>query len=357
MSQLEQRFLPAMEPPKRVIDTSTRYFDNYGYKSPKKFIDALSKSIDNNDVPHVVTVLGRPKSGKMHVVWDIANSVAPKFGIDPDIILWGNCFSIAKLKGKIPGEGIYGGFTKEHMNAITEEFQDLIVKVLAEKKGRSLIFIKAPAVTGAFIGERFFGVNRGITSLRNLALHEQPFDEFKYVPFWFAEVGTPYVEMQGALVRESLEGFIDQPEEIARGLENSGEMIITSHGRITRRERRELAAYIAESANPAVSEEIKLLSNNLAEEMSRKGSFRLTEGSYKWDEELEGYRFYNPDDQTFATASVLRELLESKDNFRVNTRVFLGQSNPIDLIALDLRTTLRNVALSYYPDIETIRNK
>lgn len=346
-----------LDPPKRVLDNSTQFFTDYGYKSPKGLTRALRDSLKINEIPHLVIVLGKPKAGKMHVVWDIANRVSAGLPQSPDIILWGNCFSIAKLKGKIDRDGKYGEFDESAMDKITEEFEDLTLKVMHERPvgtpGKRLIFIKVPATTGAYIDKEFFGKNRGITTLRKIARREGPFQDLPYKSYWIAEVATPGVEIQGDSVRVGAEKVVDNPSELARTLENSGEVILTNNRKITTADENELVHYILESANPAVSDEIRVLSNNLAIRMAEKGRFRL-KGTFDFDDKAKGYRFYNPNDEMRATALAIRELLEG--NFDIKRRVFLGQNNSISKIALDLRVRLRNVARFYY-DLEGIRNK
>lgn len=347
--------VPIMEPPKRVFDSSTQFFPDYGYKSPGGLRRALRESLDTQEIPHLVFVLGKPKSGKMHVVWDLANKLSNRLSKPPDIVLWGYSFSIAKYKGRIH-PGVYGEYDYADLNAVTDELCDLTYKTIRDHQGRKhLIFIKVPPSTGAEINGQFYGRNRGYTALKAVAKRMAPFTELAYKSFWIGEVADFTAEAQGNRVRPELEQSIDKPIEVAQKLQESGEIILTRHGRITEEEQKVLIDYVAESANPQASREIKFLTNNLAVEMANHGRFRLDPTGYAWDGETKGYFFYDPQQETQATALVLREILENL--FLISKGVFLGKNSPLNQIAADLRAEVRNVAKTYYPEIQDIKNK
>lgn len=355
----EYRYLPtyAQERPTRMLSASVPIFADYGYQTVNGAIRAIRQSLIHHQEPHVISIIGKPKAGKKHVEWDIAARLGrtlQRIGEERGSpvymgeVLWGDCFSIAKLRGSIPLDGEYGQFTNKHLDAVSGEFEDLTHRVIQERQGATaVIFLKAPAVTMACINTRLLGLNRAYTPLRGIARREAPFDDLRYRDYWIAKVNDPEAEQKGNIVRTKAEGLTDNPLKLIEELKREGEIILTQHPETTSKDLQGVVRYILESANPAASEEIKFYVDALAGIMSMRGRFRLNGQRYYLTSETEG----------LTTALVLRDILEHEENFGLRRRVFLGETDKLDKIILDLRFPIQNVALAYYPEIKDIRNK
>lgn len=376
---LEQKFIPTMGPPKRVLEATTPFFDDYGYRSPKRAIRAISESLDRHRKPHLIFVIGEPKNGKQHELLDIIANLHKQqrsegilqkiereqgYPVPVDAVYWGNAFSVGKAKGRFPKHLLYGDFGGELMNWVTDEYEQLIA--LKERTNQAaIIAAKGVLLTGARIDGRLYGVNRGLTAYEKILSKQGPFANLDYQSFMFGIVADPEAVACGNELRTEAEKQIDNTPALVQTLKHKGEIIITPQGEqteLTQEQQEAVAQYIAESANSAASKEIIALVNNLAIGLSSRGLLRLNGNPYRFrnseyylDEESHTWKFHLPTMRMLAVALVMRYIFE--ENLGLKKRVFLGKTHALDERILDLGVPIRNFARARYPDIVNIRNK
>lgn len=368
-----------LSPPRRVLNASTAYFPDYGYKTSGAFVGALKRSIRTYQMPHILFSFGEPENGKEHVVRDIIaelyyknpNSEDPEkrgkglipeleekhgFPIPIYLLGWGFMFSILKLKGLAPKDKVFGQFTPEEIDRGSQEEESLLKEILRENQGRrALIAVKNPTVAGARFDGELFGVNFGYTVAEKIAKRLNGFNEVEYRDFWSAGKAEVEVEMHGDKTRPELEKIVDKPDEFLQALKDSGETVFLPPEGLTPRVMQELKNMVLYSANPEAVRKFRMASATLAVEMERRGRFLLKQGCFNFDEELKGFIMMNPTDRICSTACVERSLLET--DWGIDERVYVGLYRKEANRIIDLSMPIRNPAIEKYPDIVKYRNK
>lgn len=331
--------------PQSVLEAITPLYYDFGFGSIKNFESSLEKSLKKYNKPHVLVLLGEPNSGKSHILREIVGNL--KITTPGDLIQWGDLFSLAKLKGKIPLEKKFGEMSNEDLNAATDVLGELLREEIVENKGeKRLIAIEIPAVTGAYIytkssrKEDFVGKNRGIrTTLWDLARRKKEFKDLDYESYWLGIISHPEISGKGMELRSRLAQERD-PEKMKRLMEKEGD--ISDSGSLD-----EILRYVQESPNEKAVRVIAEEANFIAKRMSEAGKFPLNL------EELNNDKEY----RSRIIGEVLKVIL--KTNIRVKSnRVFVGY-NREKLEKRRFRTSvpINNLIWLKYPQVEKIANK
>lgn len=261
--EMNLRSIVSQEPPRRVLDNSSSYFPDFGYKTASGLINSLKQSLRRYQMPHIIYAFGEPENGKEHIIRDIIaklyynnpNETDPeKRGkglvqrLEKDIpiylIGWGFNFSILKSKGLVPEDLVFGQFTPEQIDLSSKEEEQLLVEVLKENSGRrALIVVKNPTVAGARLNDEFFGANLGYTVAKKIAKRTDGFAETTYKDFWVAGKAEPEVEIHGDTARPALEKLVDKPDEFLTALEAFGETVLLPPEGLTKEVMSELNKY------------------------------------------------------------------------------------------------------------------
>lgn len=370
-----------LEPPRRVLDATTPFFHDYGYSSPDRAIRAISESLDKNRFPHLILIVGEPKNGKQHELLDINNRLhqgkrsegilskierEQGYPAPVDVVYWGNSYSVAKIKGRIPEDKIYGQVGDEEMNVIVAEYGELISKIVKERQGQAaVIFAKAVLMSGIRIDGKLYGRNRGLPVFEEIIFKQRSFKDLHYKTYIFGVVADPAAVAHGNESRTKSEGVIDNPEALVKIQRDDGEIILTEQGEqaeLTKEQQQAFVEYISEGANDAASKEIIGYTNNLAIKLSEMGRLKLNGESYCFnpngyflDRESNVWRFYDPGKRRLAVALLMRYIFE--ENLGLTNRMSLFGTQQLEERIFDLRYPPHNVAKAYYPDIQNIRNK
>ncbi len=370
-----------LEQPKRVVDVTMPFFDDYGYRSTARAIRAVGDSLYRTRIPHLVFIIGEPVNGKQHELLDInsrlhqgkrSEGVLTRIGreqgypVPVDVVYWGNSFSVAKIKGRIPMNKDYGQFDDREMQIPVEEYEGLISRALTERKDKpAVIFAKAVGLTGIWIDRELRGRDRGVSVFKRCIDRKGPFKGLKYKVYFFGEVADPEAVTSGSITRTEGEKLLDQPAELVRMLKDSGEAIITDQGgqpELTSEQQQAVVEYISEGANIASSDEIIGYDNLHAITLSEMGRFRINGIPYRFDPfdyyfDGKVWKFTDPQKRMEAVGLLMRYMFEDKENLGLRYKVFIGKTCQLDEVILDLQYPPRNVAKAYYPDIVHIKNK
>lgn len=377
---MEQLFISKMEPPKRILEATSPFFDDYGYRSPSRAICAIDESLDRKRKPHVLLFAGEPKNGKQHEILDVLSRLYQRkrtkgvlqriaeeqgYPVPIDAVYWGNAFSVAKVKGRIP-DSFYGQFGPDALEIVTEEYKDLSRLAIEERQGQAaIIVVKGVIVAGAYIDGVLHRVNRGLTAWENILKRQGPFENLDYEAYTFGEVAEPDAVEHGNQTRSDSEKVIDDAKTLVATQQAAGEIILTKEGKqaeLTQEQQQAVVDYVSESANTASSQEIINHVNSLAVKISEEGllklngaNYCLNKNQYYFDEVDKTWRFFDPNMRILASALVMRYIFE--ENLGLRNRVFIGRTSMVNERILDLRFQPRNVAKSHYPAIATVKNK
>lgn len=376
---LEYGQLPTfkLEPPRRVLDTTMPYFDDYGYRSSYRFLRSLGESMYKRKKPHLLLLLGEPNNGKEHILRDFIawlrkgkrsegfiSKIEREQGhpVPIDAVYWGNTFSVGKAKGQFPEDLQYEEFSKRSMHLVTENFEELINKAISDREGEKSLIVVKGVLAGIRINGQLRGSNCGSTAYENLIKRRGPFAGLDYEVYTFGVIADSDAVGDGNKLRMKAEKKVDNPTKLAEELSNSGEIILTEKGenpQLTMDQQKAVKEYILDSANKASSDQIRYFLNDLAVELSQRGILRLNALPYRLNgyvqNEKKGFwDFPDPDTRMLAVALVMRYFLDT--NLGLKNKVFLAKTIKLPEIILDLSSPPRNVARFYY-DLEGIRNK
>lgn len=347
-----------------VLSYVRAFKGEYGYKTQSEFVEEMSSSIRVQNRPHILTLIGEPRSGKSHLVRDILATMwngSEEVGMEPlktfegrsgrrisvDLINWGDVISLSKLKGEIKAKKKFGELSNEDIEKATNQLERLLAGVILANTGyRRLIVVEVPAVTSAWIidpttrKEKLFGVNRGLTALWNLSGKKGRFKDLTYTPHWLGVVAHPFVKEQGIEVASKIEKDWQAPQKVAKILKKSGEVLNSQSDD-------DIREYAHESPNVLSIKVIAEQANRLAEAMSGSGLFSLDIERFKYDQE---YR------AEIMGEHVLRLIL--KDSLNVRKNVFIAYNQrKLDNISFDMSVPVNNPIWQQFPDIAKIVNK
>ncbi len=202
----------------------------YGIGSSVELLKRIQTDLSKQSGPIIGIFAGESLSGKTRLML-LINQLLPGVRKEPPI-LWADSITTAKKKGLIPKDRQFGELRDYDFEASTGIFQGGLYSLIRRNQGRKGVFISAETplftvgiINGDRVGDAFLefvyqtvsdsertipsrgvlvGHNRAFTTVRQLMLHQRPFNRVEYRAFLVCAVATPEVREQGLQQRLSI---------------------------------------------------------------------------------------------------------------------------------------------------------
>lgn len=182
-----------------------------GERTAAGFLEKIEASLERNPLPHVVSIMGLPGSGKTHFRKLINREFA---AYSPENLIWGiHGEDAARDKGFITSPK-RNPYTENELLASAAELERATVESLSKNR---LTLVEYPGITAIKMGEDKLGREQGYQLLSHLARRELSVKD--YIAYYIVVTSGDTVRFQMVNYREELQLIgenLPRAREIAR---------------------------------------------------------------------------------------------------------------------------------------------